>query len=115
MGAASGGPRSDGAVNPMQLTNGQFHPNTVRDANRQIMPDTNKSLTDRDRNIYLSIVLLKQKIENAGSTEGGYRTFGPPLSQDPNYVSDSLKYNTEIKQSIDRTQKVTQPFVVNPK
>ena len=115
MGAASGGPRSDGAVNPMQLTNGQFHPNTVRDVDGQIMQDTNKSPTDRQRNIYLSTLLLKQKIENAGSTEGGYRTFGPPPSQDPNYVSDSLKYNTQIKQSIDRTQKVTQPFVVNPK
>ncbi len=115
MGAASGGPRSDGAVNPMQLTNGQFHPNTVRDANGQIMADTNKSATDRERNIYLSLVLLKQKIDAAGSTEGGYRSFGPPPSQDPNYVSDSLKYNTQIQQSIDRTQKVTQPFVVNPK
>jgi len=115
MGVASGGPRSDGAVNPMQLTNNQFHPNTVRDANGQVMPDTNKSATDRERNIYLSLVLLKQKIDAAGSTEGGYRSFGPPPSQDPNYVSDSLKYNSDIQQSITKTQKVTQPYVVNPK
>lgn len=99
----------------MQLTNGQFHPNTVRDSNGRMMPDTNKSATDRERNIYLSLVLLKQKIDTAGSIEGGYRSFGPPRSQDPNYVSDSLKYKTQIQESIDRTQTVTKPLVFEPK
>jgi hypothetical protein len=113
MGAADGGPRSDGAINPMQLTDKQFHPNSVKDSNGQVMQNTNKSMTDREHNIYLSIVLLQQKIAAAGSIQGGFRDYGPPKSQDPNYVSDSLNYNTQIQQSINSTQTVNQPFVVN--
>jgi hypothetical protein len=90
--------RSD--INPMQLTSNQF-------------TDGTQPTTNLDDNVRNSIRLLKEQKMPGRTLEGAFRAYGPPPSQDPNYVSDSVKYNTEIKQGIQKTQKVSQPFVVN--
>lgn len=107
MGATTAG-RKDAAVNPMQLTSGQFKGETILDDGGNVMQNTNPS-NDRKSNTHLSVLLFRDKKWKNGavSLETAYKNYCGCPSQDPHYASDSLRYRTEIQQGIQRTLRIT--------